>query len=173
MGVAAGGGSSAAAGSAGGAAGGVWGMVFSTALNLMQQKMQADAQNRAQEEQEDVAKSKALLREQNAKNEATEAMLHAKAEVSRFRKDAAAKRSARRANWGGAGLANSGSVALNQTADAIQDRLDTQDMRFQAQQGVDRILSKGREAGNELRSSYGKVNKSTLSLGSKIYGPRR
>ncbi|WP_147819735.1 hypothetical protein [Salidesulfovibrio onnuriiensis] len=165
---------SAAGGSAAGGAGGVWGMVFSTAMNLVQQKLQADAQNSAWKDAEEAAENQALLQEEQAKGEAAESLLQSRREISRYRKEAAQRRAATRAEWGGAGLANSGSVALGQAADAVQDRLDADDMRFNAQQQAQGILSRGRAKANATRIGGGAdIKKSTLSLGSGIYGPRR
>lgn len=149
--------------------------VFNDILNMTTGIIkQSIAQNSAAEEVERTAEAEADLMEEQSVAKASKEMGRARKEISQTRKDLARQRSARRANWGGAGLTRSGSVLLQETADAVQDHLTEDGMRFGAQSNVDSILSEGRAAANAKRKSAGVARKkSTLSLGSKIYGPKR
>jgi hypothetical protein len=59
-------------------------------------------------------------------------------------------------------------------ARSIKDMQEEEDVLFEGQQSADSILRQARSRANMLRINSGSSpERSTLSLGSSIYGPRR
>lgn len=109
---------------------------------------------------ETEARSNAWNVQQGAKKDAGE--LRAKREMGRAHSTA---------GWGGSNLAMSGSKKLIRNSQRLKDRQAEEDVLFQGQADADAILADGRQKGNMLRINSGSSpNRSTLSMGSKIYG---
>ena len=83
-------------------------------------------------------------------------------------------RAKRNTGWGKSNLAMSGSKKLVKESSRIKDHQTEEDILFEGQMDADEMLSEGRHKANMLRISGGATPvRSTLSLGSRIYGPRR
>jgi len=119
------------------------------------------------------AEAQARLAETDARGNALEAQRKAKKDAERLRDEREASRSQNTANWGGANLQMTGSKKLISDANTLKDMQDEEDVLFEGQRDADAILRQGRNRGNILRiNGGGSPDRSTLSLGSKIYGPR-
>lgn len=119
------------------------------------------------------AQDEARLLETDARGEALEAQRQAKKEARRVRDARERERSGERATWGGSNLAMSGSKALVRDAQSTKDMQEEEDVLFEGQRNADAILNNARNRANMLRINGGaSPNRSTLSMGSKIYGPR-
>lgn len=117
--------------------------------------------------------AEADLLETDAKANAYESQRQAKKEASKLRNDRERKRARQQADWGGANLSMSGSKALIRDANTIQDLQDEDDVLFEGQRESNAILRQARNRANALRINSGaSANRSILSMGSKIYGPR-
>lgn len=120
------------------------------------------------------AEAQARLIETDARGDAMEAQRKAKKDAERLRDEREANRSRETANWGGANLQMSGSKKLVRDASVLQDKQDEDDVLYEGQRDANAILRQGRNRANMLRiNNGGSPNRSTLSMGSKIYGPRR
>jgi hypothetical protein len=90
-----------------------------------------------------------------------------------LREDREKNRSSHNTKWGGSNLAMSGSKKLIRDAERIQDRQDEEDVLFQGEMDARGALNDARRRSNLLRINSGlPADRSTLSLGSKIYGTR-
>ncbi len=122
----------------------------------------------------DAARGQARLLETDARGEAHDAQRRAAMEARRLRRENERDRSAERARWGGSNLDMSGSKTLVRDARRLQDRQEEDDVLFEGQQSAESILGSARNRANMLRINSGaSANRSILSLGSSIYGPRR
>lgn len=91
--------------------------------------------------------------------------IHAEQEAERARK---------RTEWGRSGMARSGSSQLVQEARQQESREAEEDALFEGDQRADEIMDKGMRDSNLFRINTGlKPQRSTLSLGSKLYEPWR
>ncbi|BDQ34059.1 hypothetical protein [Pseudodesulfovibrio portus] len=118
--------------------------------------------------------AEAALLETDARADAREAQRRAAKEASRVRAENERERSGERADWGGSNLAMSGSKAIVRDARSIKDMQEEEDVLFEGRQSADSILRQARGRANMLRINSGSSpERSTLSLGSSIYGPRR
>ena len=114
------------------------------------------------------------LLETDARADAREAQRRAAKEARRVRAENERERSGERAHWGGSNLAMSGSKAIVRDAKNIKDMQEEEDVLFEGQQSADAILRQARNRANMLRINSGSSpERSILSLGSSIYGPRR
>ena len=116
----------------------------------------------------------ARLLETDARAEAREAQREAAEEAGRIRAQNERDRSTERAEWGGSNLKMSGSKAVIRDARSIRDMQEEEDMLYEGRRTAGSILSQARNRANLLRINSGSSpNRSTLSLGSSVYGPRR
>lgn len=121
----------------------------------------------------DSGTTQADLLETDAKSDAWEAQRAALKEAREVRDENEQERSREHAEWGGSNLAMSGSKALVRNAKATQDMQEEEDILYEGQRTSDSILSQARNRANLLRISNGSsAKRSTLSMGSSIYGPR-
>lgn len=119
------------------------------------------------------ADARARLAETDAKGDALDVQRKTKKEARAIRAEGERMRSKRNASWGGSNLAMSGSRKLVADGSRIKDRQAEDDMLFEGQMDANRILNEGRHRGNLFRiNGEGAPERSTLSLGSKIYSRR-
>lgn len=119
----------------------------------------------------DAAEGQAKLIETDAAGEAHDIRRKAVQDASALREEREQARGASHADWGGSGLAMSGSKALIRDADRLKDRQDEEDVLFEGEQTAQSRLRAARNQANMLRiNGGGTADRSTLSLGSKIYG---
>jgi hypothetical protein len=83
-------------------------------------------------------------------------------------------RSRSNAGWGGSNLAMTGSKALIRDAERLKDRQAEEDVLFEGEMNAESGLRSARNSANMLRIGENvSPARSTLSLGSKIYGRNR
>lgn len=122
----------------------------------------------------DSGSAEAKLLETDAKADALEAQRRAAKEARRVRAENERERSGERAGWGGSNLAMSGSKVAIRDARSIKDMQEEDDVLYEGQQNADTLLRQARNRANMLRINSGSSpDRSILSLGSSIYGPRR
>lgn len=115
----------------------------------------------------------ARLLETDAKADAREAQRDAVKEARQTHSENEHTRSAEQAAWGASNLKLSGSKSLIRDAKSIQDKQEEDDILYEGQRNADSILRQARNRANLLRINSGSsANRSTLSMGSSIYGPR-
>ncbi|MBG0791512.1 MAG: hypothetical protein H0S80_13550 [Desulfovibrionaceae bacterium] len=124
--------------------------------------------------QSDTAETQARLLETDARSDAWEAQRKAAAAARENRDQNERERSRERADWGGSNLRMSGSKAVIRDARTLQDMQEEDDVLYEGRRNADAILRQARDRANMLRINGGSApNRSTLSMGSSIYGPRR
>jgi len=145
--------------------------LFQQGLDLFSQvKDSVDGQRRERREDSDV-KGRAALLETDAAGEARDIRRQAEQDAGRLRGERERSRSLGKARWGGSNLAMSGSKALIRDANRLKDRQDEEDALFEGEMKADSRRRAARNQANMLRIDNGvSPVRSTLSLGSRIYG---
>jgi hypothetical protein len=117
------------------------------------------------------AADRAALLETDAAGDAHDLKRRSEQDAAKLREERERTRSRSAAGWGGSGLAMTGSKALIRDADRLKDRQAEEDVLFEGEQDAESRLRTARSRANMLRidESLAPV-RSTLSLGSKIYG---
>jgi hypothetical protein len=119
----------------------------------------------------DNAEGRAALIETDAAGAAHDQRRRAAKDAAELREERERSRSRGNAGWGGSGLAMSGSKALIRDANRLKDRQDEEDVLFEGEMNAKSGLRSARNQANMLRINEGASPvRSTLSLGSKIYG---
>lgn len=109
----------------------------------------------------------------DARGNALNAQSQAKKDASTVRSTQEGLRAKRSAEWGRSNLAMSGSKQLVEESNRTKDLQAEDDTLFQGQTEADEIMNEGRHKANMLRINGGSTPvRSTLSLGSIIYGPK-
>ena len=123
---------------------------------------------------ETAANEQGGMLEIDAKGKALDAQGRARKNAKDVRSQQEGIRARRNTGWGKSNLAMSGSKKLVRDGGRIKDHQAEEDILFEGQVDADEILNDGRHRANMLRIDGGATPmRSTLSLGSKIYGPRR
>lgn len=117
------------------------------------------------------AEAQARLLETDARADAHDIRRRAVKDAAELREEREKGRAARNTRWGGSNLAMSGSKLLVRDAGRIKDLHDEGDALFEGEQAAQAALREGRARANMLRiNGGGSGDRSTLSLGSSIYG---
>lgn len=117
------------------------------------------------------AEERARLIETDAEGEARDIRRRAEQDAARLREDQEHARAGNNAEWGGSGLAMSGSKALIRDADRLKGRQDEEDILFDGEKDARSRLRSANNRANMLRiGGDASPRRSILSLGSKIYG---
>ncbi|HKI82315.1 MAG TPA: hypothetical protein VKA04_11765 [Pseudodesulfovibrio sp.] len=117
------------------------------------------------------AGDRAALLETDAAGDAHDIRRRTEQDAVRLRKEREQVRSRGNAGWGGSGLAMSGSKALIRDAERLKDRQAEEDVLFEGEMHAQSGLRSARNQANMLRIGENRSPvRSTLSLGSKIYG---
>ncbi|MGE4422553.1 MAG: hypothetical protein AB7D39_09665 [Pseudodesulfovibrio sp.] len=117
------------------------------------------------------ARDRAALIETDAAGAAHDTRRRAVQDAAGLREDRERSRSMGAARWGGSGLAMSGSKALIRDADRLKDRQAEEDVLFEGEMNAGAGLRSARNSANMLRiGEDASPARSTLSMGSKIYG---
>ncbi|WP_316899227.1 hypothetical protein [Pseudodesulfovibrio indicus] len=117
------------------------------------------------------AEAQARLLETDAGADAQDIRRRSVKDAAALREDREKDRAARNTRWGGSNLAMSGSKRLVRDAGRIKDRQDEEDTLFEGEMNARSALRDARTRANLLRiNGGGSGNRSTLSLGSSIYG---
>jgi len=120
------------------------------------------------------AKDRAGVEETEARKRSWEASQEAKRNAERIRNEGEKRRGRENTSWGGANLAMSGSKEIVRDAGRIQDLQEEDDTLYEGQSDAETILDEGRQRANILRINSGvSPQRSTLSMGSQIYGTRK
>lgn len=118
----------------------------------------------------DMAEAQARLTEQDALGEAANQRRQARQAAADYRDKAEHRRAANHASWGASGLAMSGSKQIINQSERLKDGQEEDDILFQGDQDAQGALNQGRNRANLTRIGNGaSANRSTLSLGSKLY----
>ena len=133
-----------------------------------------DLQRKTGKGRSDTGSDQARLLETDARGDAGEARRRAEKAARRMRAKNERERSGERADWGGSNLEMSGSKAAIRDAKRVKDMQEEDDVLYEGRQSADAILRQARNRANMLRINSGSSpDRSILSLGSSIYGPRR
>jgi hypothetical protein len=117
------------------------------------------------------AKGRAALIETDAAGAAHETRRQAERDAAGLRDERERGRSRGNAGWGGSNLAMSGSKALIRDAERLKDRQAEEDVLFEGEMNARSGLRSARNRANMLRIDENvSPVRSTLSMGSKIYG---
>jgi len=117
---------------------------------------------------------KGRMLEIDAKGDALDVQRRAGKDAKILRSAQEGGRAKRNTGWGASNLAMSGSKELIREAGRAKDAQAEEDVLFDGQVEADGILREGRRKANLFRINGGvSPVRSTLLLGSKIYGPRR
>jgi hypothetical protein len=117
------------------------------------------------------AKGRAALIETDAAGAAHETRRQAERDAAGLRDEQERGRSRGNVGWGGSNLAMSGSKALIRDADRLKDRQAEEDVLFEGEMNARSGLRSARNRANMLRIDENvSPVRSTLSMGSKIYG---
>jgi hypothetical protein len=120
------------------------------------------------------AREKGGILELDAKGNALDMQQRAAKDAQRLRLAREDGRAKRNTGWGASNLAMSGSKKLIRESSRIKDAQAEDDILFAGQMEADEMTRDGRHKANLLRINGGSAPvRSTLLLGSKIYGPRR
>jgi len=118
----------------------------------------------------DLAEAQARLTEQDAMGEAFDRQREARQAAADHRDKAEHRRAADHAAWGASGLAMSGSKQLINQSERIKDGQEEDDILFRGDQDAQGVLNQARNRANLTRiGNDASANRSTLSLGSKLY----
>ncbi|MEZ7198300.1 hypothetical protein [Pseudodesulfovibrio karagichevae] len=118
-----------------------------------------------------TAGDRAALLETDAAGDAHDLKRRSERDAAKFRGERERTRARGNAGWGGSGLDMSGSKALIRDADRLKDLQAEEDVLFDGERNAESRLRTARSQGNLLRIDEGLAPvRSTLSLGSKIYG---
>jgi len=118
----------------------------------------------------DLAEAQARLTEQDAMGEAHDRRRQAKEAAADYRDTAEHRRAADHASWGASGLAMSGSKQIINQSQRLKDGQAEDDILFRGDQDAQSTLNQARNRANLTRIGNGSsANRSTLSLGSKLY----
>lgn len=121
-----------------------------------------------------IARQQALLEEQQARHDASEAVREGEKEAREVRERGERGLGAMRARKARSGVAMSGSRALVDAARTAEAREEEQEVRDEARLQADDILRSGRRKADSRRLAAGlEPRKTALSLGAKLYGNRR
>ncbi|OIQ49669.1 hypothetical protein BerOc1_01594 [Pseudodesulfovibrio hydrargyri] len=117
------------------------------------------------------ARDRAALIETDAAGAAHDTRRRAVQDAAGLRGERERVRSRGNAGWGGSGLAMSGSKALIRDAERLKDRQAEEDVLFKGEMNARSGLRSARSSANALRIDENvSPARSTLSMGSKIYG---
>ncbi|MDD3311302.1 hypothetical protein [Pseudodesulfovibrio sp.] len=118
----------------------------------------------------DLAEAQAGLTEQDALGEAAARRRQAQEAAADYRDKAEHRRAANHASWGASGLAMSGSKRIINQSERLKDGQEEDDILFRGDREAQGALNQGRNRANLTRIGNGaSANRSTLSLGSKLY----
>ncbi len=121
-----------------------------------------------------AAEEKAKMLEIDARGNALDARQRANEDARLVRSDAEELRARQNADWGQSGLAMSGSKKLVRETGRIKDHQTEEDVLFKGRMESEETINQGRHKANLLRiGNKAAPVRSSLSLGSGIYGPRR
>lgn len=126
------------------------------------------------QETDSSARDRAALIEADAAGAAHDTRRRSERDAAGLRDERERARSRGNAGWGGSNLAMTGSKALIRDAERLKDRQAEEDVLFEGEKDAESRLRAARSRANTLRmgDSVSAV-RSTLSLGSKIYGRNR
>jgi hypothetical protein len=145
--------------------------MFQQGLDLFNDVKNSLGGQRKESRNEAGVKGRAALLETDASGEAHDIRRQAEQDAERLRDERERSRSMGRARWGGSNLAMSGSKALIRDANRLKDRQDEEDVLFEGELKADSRRRAARNQANMLRIDNGvSPVRSTLSLGSRIYG---
>lgn len=147
---------------------------FSGAMRMLAGKASGARRDDEAAERKRIAEQQALLDEQAAKHRASDALKEGKRHAADVREQGQRSVGTHRATAARSGIAMSGSRALVDAARAAKVADDEQEIRDEATEEAERILTQGRRSGDMRRISAGISPRLTaLSLGAKLYGNRR
>lgn len=117
---------------------------------------------------------KATMMELDARERAVQEKQRANKTAKAIRAEQEGKRSQMNTEWGRSGLAASGSRELVKEGRRIEGKEMENDMLFEGDRRADTIMDKGLRDTNLFRINTGQTpRRTTLSLGSKLYAPKR
>lgn len=123
---------------------------------------------------ERMAGERALLREQQARHDAADALRKGNDAAADARERGERELGTLRARASRSGVAMSGSRALVDAARSAEAREEEQDVRDEARASAESILQKGRRDADATRISGGLAPRATaIGLGAKLYRNRR
>lgn len=117
---------------------------------------------------------KAKMKELDAREAAMQEKRRAKLEAQKIHTEQESERAKKNTEWGRSGLADGGSKTLVQEGRRTNAREAEDDVRYEGDKRTGEIMDKGMRNVNLFRIGTGQTPRpTTLSLGSKLYDPRR